>query len=104
MQPNTVKQHAEQSISQSSCMTKALLLDQTTNNFQQVLQYGNNPDQKSSDAAMTGNCQSMSFFFVTTDDLVLPPPAITGRTYNSSVSQYAFLIDDRTSDPPKDNS
>jgi len=104
MQPNTVKQHAEQSISQSSCMTKALLLDKKTNNFQQILQYGGNPDQKRSDRAMTGSCQSMSSFVVKTNDLLLPAPAITGRTYDSSTSQYAFLIDDRTSDPPKDHS
>ena len=100
MQPNTVKQHAEQSISQSSCMIKALLLDQATNNFQQILEYGNSPDQKSSEA-MTGNCQTMSSFVVTTNDYVLTAPAISGRTYDSSRSQYAFLIDDRTSDPPK---
>lgn len=100
LQPDS-DEHTQLSVSRNDCMVKTLLLDQPTKDLDPFVQLDSDTESKRSKAALAGSCQSVSSFILNTHDLTLPPPAITGRTNDFSTSQYSFLIDDRTSDPPR---
>lgn len=103
LQPDS-NEPAQLSVTQDHCMMKTLAVDQPAKDLEPLVQPDSNPEPNTSEAAMSGNCQSMSSFILSTHELTLPSPAITGRTDDAYASQYTFLIDDRTSDPPRKHS
>lgn len=82
-------------------MTKALLQDQPVDNLQELLTVWDQPDETTTHPATSSSCQSMCPFLATSYELDLPQPSISGRAGQPSVSEYALLFDDRSSDPPR---